>query len=211
MLKQILLNIATNAIKYTQAGNVVFRIRTDAKRLFIEVEDTGDGISQEEMASIFEPFKQVGGASASTGHGLGLAIVKQYIDALDGTIEVASELNKGSTFFIELPYGECSSEEQHRLTKTRLTQSIVSVAESSQKINILIAEDNENNIHLLKKILEILPCEIKVAKNGQEAIELFQEWEVDLLLMDNRMPIMDGIEAIEKIKKRNKKGYFCLN
>jgi signal transduction histidine kinase/CheY-like chemotaxis protein len=200
MLKQIILNLATNAIKYTQKGQVTFRVRTSNNSLFVEVEDTGDGISKDELALVFEPFKQVGGASISTGHGLGLAIVKQYMDVLGGKITIESEVDKGTTFFIELPYTDCNKDEIRTLNKSRSSNQIMSVAQGSQKIKILIAEDNENNIHLLEKILEILPCEIQIARDGKEAVEINKQLKPDLIFMDNRMPVMDGLEAIKQIR-----------
>jgi signal transduction histidine kinase/DNA-binding NarL/FixJ family response regulator len=200
MLRQILLNLATNAIKYTKQGSIIFTINTKDDTLYVSVKDSGVGISSEELPSIFKPFHQVGDASSTTGHGLGLAIVKQYVEVLNGNIRVQSQLQKGTTFFIELPYKKCTIEEQKRLDKKISTQNIVKVIDGSQYIKILIAEDIDNNIALLQKILEIIPCEIKIATDGLKAVEIYKEFKPNLVLMDNRMPKMDGIEAIRKIK-----------
>jgi signal transduction histidine kinase/CheY-like chemotaxis protein len=203
MLKQIILNLTTNAIKYTNQGNITVSAYAKENILYISVEDEGVGIDTEELPFIFEAFKQVGEASSSTGYGLGLAIVKQYIDVMNGSISVQSTPNVGTKFSIEIPFVQCTSEEKEKLINSSDTKEILQVSEDSQFIKILIAEDIDNNIMLLKNILSVVPCEIKVAKDGEEALEVFKTFTPDLILMDKRMPKMDGIESIKKIRAIN--------
>jgi len=199
-IRQILINHLTNAIKYSQSGVITLWIESQKKRLVFVIEDQGSGIAKEDLAKIFEPFEQVGSASSDTGSGLGLTISKQFVEAMGGTISVESELGKGSRFRIEIPYTECMQQPQKREEVSSQRKKVIGASKESPHLKVLIVEDKENNVMLLQKVLEILPFEIKVARNGEEAVELFRSFHPDLIWMDRRMPKMNGEKATQIIR-----------
>jgi signal transduction histidine kinase/CheY-like chemotaxis protein len=201
LLRQILLNLITNAIKYSDSGTISVNVKLDNHMLLIDVIDEGCGISEEEIKDIFKPFKQVGNASSATGSGLGLAIVKQFITMMNGEIAVKSTVNKGSTFSIKVPYKDCDDNEVLKIQNISSMREVIGVSKNTKAIKILIAEDKENNILLLTNILQKLNFEIEIAKNGEEAVEIFKSFNPDLIFMDKRMPKQDGISAIKTIRK----------
>ncbi len=199
-IRQVLLNCIGNAIKYSKKGKIKISVAMDDNNLLFEVQDEGVGISEKDLKYIFDPFKQVGNASESTGTGLGLTITKQFIEAMGGTIDVKSKLGKGSTFICRLPYIKCLEHEKplnHRSCKKK----ILGLAPHSKKIRIMIVEDKEANALLLKKIIDVLHLETIIVKNGMEALEKFQSFQPDLIWMDRRMPKMGGEEATRRIRE----------
>jgi signal transduction histidine kinase/CheY-like chemotaxis protein len=200
LVKQILLNLITNSVKYSKNGTITIDIDITTQEVLIEVSDEGLGIDKDELNHIFEPFKQVGEASSATGSGLGLAIVKQFIEKMKGEISVKSELNKGTSFKIKLPHAKCVDNDISKIKSSRSTKHVLGVVKNTKPIKILIVEDKENNILLLKNILTILNFEIKVVNNGEEAIEEFKLFKPDLIFMDKRMPKMDGNIATKIIR-----------
>ncbi len=204
-LRQVLINLIGNAIKFTDKGKVVLRMRIaqweNAQKVILrfEVEDTGPGILQQDQENIFKPFIQLRKPSSmETGSGLGLAISKQYVELMGGWIRVKSEINKGSIFFLEIPFDVLQTE----VIATDMPQGVVvGVAEGCPRYRLLIAEDQLENRLLLHKILEPLGFEIRDALNGQEAFDIFKQWHPDLIWMDIRMPVMDGFEATRLIRK----------
>ena len=199
-IKQIVLNFVTNSIKYSNRGDIIIEISFEEQFFNIAVSDSGVGISKEELLSIFEPFQQVGRASAETGTGLGLTITKQFVEAMGGEIFVESQLNIGSKFQAKIPYTLCEENQKKEHYIATITKEVIGCTANSQKIKILIAEDKENNILLLKKILEVLNFELIVAKNGEEAIDLYKSFLPELIFMDRRMPFIDGDEATKVIR-----------
>jgi len=202
LVKQILLNLLTNSIKYSNKGIISLDIKLEQKqnKLYIKISDNGIGISEEDLKYIFEPFKQVGDTSSSQGSGLGLAIVKQFIGIMNGDISVESSLGVGTSFIIHIPYRKCTKKEMVLNSNHKEQKKIVGVSEDTVPIKIMIVEDKENNILLLTKILSILKFEIKVVKDGETAIEEFKEFRPNLIFMDKRMPKMDGITATKIIR-----------
>jgi signal transduction histidine kinase/DNA-binding NarL/FixJ family response regulator len=203
-LRRVLINLVGNAVKFTSAGGIVLRATRVADsgsshaRVRFEVQDSGPGISQEDCKVLFQPFVQASGRSAAeAGTGLGLAISKQNVELMGGTIGVSSEPGKGSTFFFEVPVTVLPAE---ALPETREDARVIGLAEGEPVRRLLIVEDHPDNRLLLHTLLERLGFELREAVNGQEAVDLAIKWHPDLIFMDMRMPVMDGLEATRRIK-----------
>ncbi|MBF0528465.1 MAG: response regulator [Deltaproteobacteria bacterium] len=203
-LRQILINLIGNAIKYTENGGVILRIRAvngakpQRARLRFEVEDTGPGIRPEDKARIFQPFVQLGDRPPTeSGTGLGLAITKQHVELMGGRIGIESELGKGSVFHLEIlvevpAVDDIPAELWHK--------RIIGLVEGQPCYRLLIVEDRRENRLLLHKLLEPFGFDLREVVNGREAVELFTVWHPHLIWMDIRMPVMDGLEATLRIK-----------
>ncbi|MFA7326810.1 MAG: response regulator [Candidatus Kapaibacterium sp.] len=203
-LNQILTNICSNAIKFTEAGEIVIRISKISKKensvsLLISVKDTGIGISQEGMDRLFSSFTQADSTTTRKfgGSGLGLTITKNLVELMGGKISVESELGTGSTFNIELSYncsGLCSGLED--------TTSIVPIIKLNG-MKVLICDDNETSRNILAEKLEPFNLDVTVAESGSEAIRLLesaQDKPFEILLIDSQMPELDGVETIKLIR-----------
>jgi PAS domain S-box-containing protein len=195
-LDQILTNLVNNAIKFTASGKVELKYLIKGEYIEFYVKDTGIGISKESQAIIFERFRQAEKSISVSygGTGLGLSISKSFAQMLGGTISVESELNCGSVFCLKLPYKPL--EQQFN----EISQPKIELISSS--LNILIAEDEINNYFLLETLLGGENTTLFHAKNGLEAIEICKNNpSINLVLMDIKMPVMDGIKAFEGIRK----------
>lgn len=198
-VRQILLNMIGNAIKFTAQGGVTIKTRLTeeggAYRLVIDIKDTGIGIAQDRIAQVFEKFQQADGRTTRKfgGTGLGLSISKQLAEHMGGGIVVQSTLGRGSTFSISLNLGK------PRRASDRAKPVAAQNAEI-QPMSILIAEDNKTNRFLISKYLQGLPLDICFAHNGRDAVEHTREHKPDLIFMDMSMPEMDGLEATEHIR-----------
>ena len=188
---QVLFNFLSNAIKNTETGSITLGLKQEGDWLKLFVSDTGCGILEEKLPQIFTRFEKLNDFVQGTG--LGLSICKSIVERLGGRIEVSSELGKGSTFALYLPYQEIPAEVVERTLSAKID------SESVRHKKILVVEDIESNFAqlniLLKKEYTIL-----WVRNGQEAINSFIREKPDLILMDIRMPVMDGIQATEKIR-----------
>jgi len=206
-IRQILVNLVSNAIKSTDAGHVSLYLTAESHNdnsdlsLNFEVEDTGRGISAKELPLIFNAFVQAGHQASQNGTGLGLAISHQYIELMQGAISVSSELGKGSVFKLNLPAQRVDENSLPSLNSEASRRVIGLTPDSLKKqYRILIVEDQIENRLLLQRLLESIGYHVQFAVNGQEGIEQFNLWKPDFIWMDRRMPIMGGIEAIQKIR-----------
>jgi signal transduction histidine kinase/DNA-binding response OmpR family regulator len=203
-LRQVLFNLIGNAVKYTSHGGVTLKamlVKQDADeraRVRFEVVDCGPGIRTEDRERIFSPFVQLGDRpSTEAGSGLGLAICKQYVDLMSGQIDVASEPGKGSIFYFEIPVNVLPSDE---IPTAQRYGRVLGQAEGQPRYRLLIVEDQPDNRLLLRKLLAPLGFDLREAVNGQEAVECFEAWHPQLIFMDIRMPVMDGLQATREIK-----------
>jgi len=201
-LCQVLLNLLGNAIKFTQQGSVTLRVRSaeqDANQtvsLQFEVEDTGPGIAQAELETLFDTFVQTeAGRQSQQGTGLGLAISRRFVQLMGGDITVSSSVGEGATFRFNIPVEEVVGE-----SGAAAPQQILALAPHSPIYRILIAEDDLNNRMLVSRMLTEMGFEVREAANGREAIEIWEMWCPHLILMDMQMPIMDGYAATQWIK-----------
>ncbi|MBF2063211.1 MAG: CHASE2 domain-containing protein [Calothrix sp. C42_A2020_038] len=175
------------------------RIDNNSHTLVFEVVDTGFGISPQDLEQIFNPFVQTQlGLQSMEGTGLGLAISREYVKLMGGEITVSSVINQGSTFRFDIKFGLSTFTS---LEYTAPTQQITGLVKNQTSYRILVAEDVEENRLLLVKLLSSVGFEVRQATNGQEALEMWKIWRPHLILMDMRMPIMDGFEATQKIRE----------
>ena len=199
-LKQVLVNLVNNAIKFTDKGHVAFGYEVDEQNAKIEfkIQDTGIGIDKDKHQYVFDRFKRVDSELSvqAGGLGLGLAISKAYVEMMGGTIALESKVNVGSTFSFSIPLEYDAAQ---RITKKSTILTIDS--KGNEDKTILIAEDDIFNFMLFQKMIEPYNYTIIRAENGQEAVEICSENQnIDLVFMDIKMPIMNGFEALEKIK-----------
>ncbi len=204
-LRQIIINIAGNAVKFTQRGHVSIKLSlqghmNEAKKmvLLFEISDTGPGVPSEDLDRIFSPFEQSTASSDAASTGLGLAIAREYINMLGGSITVASEVGKGTTFRFHVSCEEVDAEHIEEITNEK---AVIAGFEGADHYKVLIVEDNFENRLFLRQLLEPQGFELMVAENGFEAIALVEEFRPHLILMDRRMPAMDGIEATREIRR----------
>ncbi|MDD4929855.1 MAG: ATP-binding protein [Gallionella sp.] len=202
-LRQILINLVGNAVKFTRQGGVTVRFgmkpNVTPQRLLIEVEDTGPGIRAADQQKIFEPFVQVGEAAAQKGTGLGLTITQQFVQLMGGTISLESTFGLGATFRVELPVELADSAEVFT-SAAAVTGEIVGLVPGQPEHRILIVEDQLENQLLLSQLMARIGLPVRVAGNGEQALVLFERWHPDLIWMDRRMPVMDGLEAARRIR-----------
>jgi len=199
--KQIIVNLLGNAFKFTQSGKITLEAKllsgnADRASVRIAVRDTGIGIPVTKQNSIFEKFTQVDASTTRRfgGTGLGLAICKRLTEMMTGTIRVESTEGQGSAFIFEIPFAI-----SHALAIE--SKPVQPVAMSPGKIiRILLAEDSVDNRTVLSLFLKELAHELSVAENGAEAVDLFKQNDYEIVLMDNQMPVMDGLSAVRAIR-----------
>ncbi len=207
-LRQVLMNLIGNALKFTQHGHVILTVshrddttpglHTNQKVIRFEVEDTGPGISSEELSQLFSPFTQASaGKFSSEGTGLGLPISQKFVELLGGDIGVHSVLGQGSNFHFtiraelaELPAGPLAEQ----------PQTVVALAPDQPVYRILVVEDDSANRHLLKQLLHPLGFDVRTATHGQEGVECWRRWDPHLIWMNIRLPVMDGLQATKLIR-----------
>lgn len=197
-LKQIYVNLIANAIKFTHQGFVRAKFSWKNNCLIFTVEDSGCGIEKQQQHKLFKPFSQIDISSKRRheGTGLGLAICKQLCEQMDGNITLSSETNKGTTFSVSLP-----------LTISTLDETLSNHPpishEALQQLNILVVEDLKTNQMIIQLMLQKHDINVTIVNNGQTALEIIAEKPFDIVLMDCRMPIMDGYCATKVLRKQN--------
>ncbi|MDR5589240.1 ATP-binding protein [Christiangramia sp. SM2212] len=198
ILDGILTNLISNAIKFCKAGEVSFGNYQENDMLVFYVQDTGEGISEERIKAIFNPFVQGDQelSRAYEGSGLGLSIVKEYIDLIQGDIWVESEVGEGSTFYFSIPY--------KRMKRKKVVEE-VQLPERLMNRNILVAEDDNISYLLISKYLKKSGLNSIRAKDGEEAVEIARNNpNIDLILMDIKMPKISGLDATKNIREFDK-------
>ena len=203
-LRQVLINLIGNAVKFTATGSVVvntFLISREQNHATIQfrIKDTGAGIAEEELEQIFQVFTQSEtGRQSKEGTGLGLPISKQFVELMGGRLKVNSILGKGSVFSFQI---QCQLGNEGKIC-TPSTHKIIAIAPGQPTYRILVVEDNWQSRLLMVKLLTKVGFEVETAENGEEAIRIWEKWQPHLIWMDMRMPVMDGYAATKYIKKQ---------
>jgi len=208
-LRQVLMNLLNNAVKFTEEGGVILRIancelriadhKSEIRNLKFEIEDTGPGIAPDEIASLFEAFRQTQtGQQAQEGTGLGLAISQKFIQMMGGDIAVRSEVGRGTTFSFAIPVQVVNATDVPMPLSRR---RVIALEPGQPRYQILIVDDEPDSRRLLVKLLTPLGFDVREASNGQEAIAIWEEFAPHLIWMDMRMPVLDGYEATKTIRE----------
>ncbi len=198
-LAQILHNLVSNAVKFTSQGSVEIVVSALDERagLVFEVRDTGCGMSPDQLERIFKPFVQADSSTSRSfgGTGLGLAICKRIVDAMGGALTVSSVLDQGSTFRAELPLARVDQR------RAAASGSDDAVDEASKALRILVVDDSETNRLVAAGLLRPVNAKVTLAETGENAVQLYQAGEFDLVFMDIRMPGMDGFETLSELRR----------
>ncbi len=206
-LRQVLINLIGNGIKFTESGYVILRLNCSPEsngnyRLSFEVEDTGVGIPPEDLDNLFKPFFQSEmGKKFQEGTGLGLRISQEFVQLMGGIITVKSRPNQGSIFSFNILVNLGEANNLSSVSKKR----IVGLSSTQKNYRILVADDKPESRLVLKQMFSPLGMEVMEAENGQETIEIWQKWRPHLIWMDIKMPILDGYEATKIIRKKEQK------
>jgi PAS domain S-box-containing protein len=196
--KQLLMNLVSNALKFTSKGTITISLHFENEILEVSVKDTGVGIDQDKLDTIFKPFYQEDSTTTRKygGTGLGLSIVQKIVDVMKGFIAIESEKGVGTTIKLKIP-----TKEVELVTEENI--EYVEDKQSFENLRVLVAEDNIMNQKVIEKILEKESIEFDIVPNGKQAVQLVQDEQYDLVLMDMQMPVMDGVEATKEIRKFN--------
>ena len=205
-LRQIFVNLIGNAIKFTEEGGIAVRSRIDkidkdTNRLIVEIQDSGPGIPSDEIDKLFRHFEQTStGINKGSGTGLGLALSLELAKLMGGNISVSSKPGKGSVFTFDVVIRNGDAE----FVNTNIPQQVVGIAKPKLAYRILVVDDKDENLKVAVNLLKIVGFETMEAMDGKDAIEKFEKWNPHLILMDMRMPGMDGYEATRLIKETRK-------
>jgi signal transduction histidine kinase/CheY-like chemotaxis protein len=202
-LRQVLLNLLNNAVKFTDRGSVILRMTATPSigmgevLVTFEVEDTGEGIAAGDQAAIFDAFVQASTANRLEGAGLGLTISRQIVELMGGTIQLESVPGQGSRFRTEIRVERAEESEVRRAASL---EHVTALAEGQPEYRILIVEDQQENWMVLERLLVNAGFLVRVAQNGEQGVREFCEWRPQFIWMDVRMPVMDGVEATRQIR-----------
>ena len=203
-LRQILVNLIGNAVKFTAAGSVSVRLgvkEETPRHLLIEVEDTGPGIEPENQKRLFQPFIQLAESEMQKGTGLGLAITRHFVELMGGSIGIESTPGKGSLFRFHLPLELADAAEIAADQEAGEEGEVCGLVPGQPAYRVLVVEDERDNQLLLSKLMTGVGFDARVADNGEVALKIFEEWRPHLILMDRLMPVMDGVEATRRIRR----------
>lgn len=195
-LRQVLINLLGNAVKYTEQGRTCLRLTPGDDNIRFEVVDSGPGIAPVDQECIFQPFYQTeSGIAKGEGTGLGLTISREYVRLMGGELRVESELGQGCVFSFSLPLPEA----EVPLVATH-QRRVLGLTPGHLPVKVLVVEDNPDNQELIASLLTGAGFEMRMAENGQRAIDLFRQWQPHFIWMDMRMPVLDGYEATQAIR-----------
>jgi|GEM_PF-1709276 len=234
-LRQILINLLGNAVKFTEQGSISLTVSTadelekrsetlaeNGSSLIFRISDTGAGIAEDDHDTIFQSFEQTDIGRSREGTGLGLAICRKYVELMGGRLSVESELGIGSTFTFLLPVirvdetavpvkhkkrkvlGIKTLSAEKKLSKEESDSESGEVERVGAQCRILVVDDKQTNREILTLLLEPVGIAVKEAINGKEALDIFHSWQPHMVLMDIRMPVMDGVEATKRIKSSDR-------
>ncbi|MBF0231708.1 MAG: response regulator [Desulfamplus sp.] len=213
-LRQILMNLTSNAIKFTSEGTVAIKAevveeKENSIELFFTIKDTGIGIQKDKLTLIFESFTQADGSITRKygGTGLGTTIAKQLVEMMGGKIGVESEEGKGSSFWFSIILGKQSGKSGIKLKESEQTfsEKFIKKSAADKEIKVLLVEDYRINQEVIKMQLTGVGYKVDLAENGQQAVELFKKNKYDIILMDIQMPVMDGYKATAEIREHESK------
>jgi CheY-like chemotaxis protein len=203
-LRQILINLLGNAIKFTKEGTIKLQLSAQPAdepgraRLYFDIEDSGVGIPQHHMGRIFEPFEQVN-PGPKAGTGLGLTITRRFIELMGGKLLVESEVGRGSRFVVELPLELATESETYGVEPVPGRPFILEAGQPEWRV--LIVEDNPESATVLRKMLTRAGFPVRVAENGELGIEVFQQWRPHFIWMDLGLPQLSGTEVTRRIRQ----------
>jgi len=201
-LRQILINLLGNAIKFTEQGHVLWRVRVEptdtlVSRLLVDVDDSGPGIPASDRERIFDPFEQAAAGVRAGGTGLGLAISRQLARLLGGDVTVQSEVGRGSCFHVEISLSQGELDGPRVETPLR---RVIGIKPTADPFRVLVVDDQPENRKLMSQMLAAVGFHIREASDGAEAVTIFAAWSPHAVLMDMRMPKLGGAEAIRQIR-----------
>ncbi len=206
-LRQILINLLGNSLKFTDRGGISLKVEQSGQRYIFSVEDTGPGITEEAQKRIFEPFQQAEEGEAKGGTGLGLAITQRHIELMGGSLALDSSPGEGSCFRFEL---ELPPAEGGMILKSGQKEGLCRLAET-YRVRALVVDDVEDNREVLSGLLERAGIEVSMASSGVEALQAIADQLPDIVFMDVRMPVMDGLTAVRQLRERwPAEGIVCV-
>lgn len=205
-LRQVLNNLLANALKFTEKGQIALsvNINAEAARAEIAIADTGIGMSPAQLQQVFHAFRQADDTIHRRygGSGLGLALCSGLVKAMSGTLSASSEMGKGSIFRVSLPLGESiAAEDLPPLNSQPIALPEAAPTALAATLRVLVVEDNPVNRRLLEEQLQLLGCQVFLAREGEEALALLRQQTVDIVLTDLSMPGMDGYELAENLRE----------
>jgi PAS domain S-box-containing protein len=201
-IRQILINLLGNALKFTNDGSIRLKVTSQTRDaqlwLFVQVEDTGVGIPSAEQGTLFRPFAQThSGRKQQSGTGLGLAISREFAKLMGGTLGVSSDSGRGSVFGLEIPVEAAQADAVFSQLPKR---QVLGIQGDKAAPRVLIVDDEGHNRGWLNRLLTLIGFEVREAGDGAQAIQRWEEWNPEIILMDVRMPVLDGLQATRKIR-----------